>query len=168
MLRGPELASPARRGNTTFHAVFGIALAAAAVVASAQEKYPVRPVRIVVAFAPGGGTDILARSLSARLFAQARDRRGVNLGEVDLATKTSALAACELLCVPSVQESFGGVYVEAWSLGKTVIGGRIPPIACVVDEGRDGLLSTQNPPELAAALDRLLSDPALCASWIRT
>ncbi|OGA26964.1 MAG: hypothetical protein A3I65_02135 [Betaproteobacteria bacterium RIFCSPLOWO2_02_FULL_68_150] len=64
------MASPARRGNTTFHAVFGIALAAAAVVASAQEKYPVRPVRIVVAFAPGGGTDILARSLSARLFAQ--------------------------------------------------------------------------------------------------
>lgn len=102
---------------------------------------------------------------SARLFAQARDPRVVNLGEVDLATKTSALAACELLCVPSVQESFGGVYVEAWSLGKTVIGGRIPPIACVVDEGRDGLLSTQNPPELAAALDRLLSDPALCASW---
>jgi tripartite-type tricarboxylate transporter receptor subunit TctC len=47
-----------------------IALSLSAPVAFAQEQYPVRPVRVVVAFAPGGGTDVVARSLSARLSAK--------------------------------------------------------------------------------------------------
>ena len=97
---------------------------------------------------------------SKRLFSGYNDPRIHNLGCVDLAAKTAALAACEFLCLPSMQESFGGVFVEAWSLGKAVIGGRIPPIACVVDEGRDGLLSSQNPGELAAAMNELLDNPS--------
>lgn len=102
---------------------------------------------------------------SARLFrGWPQDDRLVNLGEVDLETKTSALAACEFLCVPSAQESFGGVYVEAWSLGKAVIGGRIPPIASVITHGKDGLLCSQDPSELAAMICYLLSHPEVCRS----
>lgn len=51
------------------YSIFG-ALLAGASVAFAQEQYPLRPVRVVVAFAPGGGTDIVARSLAARLSAR--------------------------------------------------------------------------------------------------
>jgi tripartite-type tricarboxylate transporter receptor subunit TctC len=50
------------------------ALAFIASHASAQEPYPIRPVRVVVAFAPGGGTDIVARALSAQLAARFRQQ----------------------------------------------------------------------------------------------
>ncbi|HEV3339716.1 MAG TPA: glycosyltransferase family 4 protein [Pirellulales bacterium] len=110
---------------------------------------------------------------SRRLFAAIRDPRIRNLGSVDLETKTSALAACEFLCLPSTQESFGGVYVEAWSHGKAVIGGRTAQIASVVDEDQNGLLARQDKNELAAAITWLLDNPKACrdmgqAGWLKT
>jgi glycosyltransferase involved in cell wall biosynthesis len=102
------------------------------------------------------------------LFKDVKDSRIINLGQVDLETKTAALAACEFLCLPSIQESFGGVIIEAWSLRKAVIGGQIPAIASVVKNGHDGLLSTQSPYELAEAISYLLSNPAHCEAMGNT
>lgn len=99
---------------------------------------------------------------SRPLFKEVTDPRIINLGVVDGKSKASALDACTLLCLPSVQESFGGVYAEAWCFKKAVIGGRIPPIAAVVDDGVDGLLTSQDPNELAEAMCTLLSDPGRC------
>ena len=97
---------------------------------------------------------------SERFFRRA-DRRVHRLGKVDLQTKTDALAASSLLCVPSTQESFGGVYTEAWSFGKPVIAGDIPALAEVVAHGEDGYLVSQNPAEIAECICELLLDSAL-------
>ena len=48
------------------HSSFIIGYALAASIASAQ-PYPERPVRVIVPFAPGGGSDILARQLVPKL-----------------------------------------------------------------------------------------------------
>ncbi len=97
---------------------------------------------------------------SERAFAEAADPRILRLGGVSLQEKTDALAACTLLCVPSSQESFGGVYTEAWSFGKPVVGCPIPAVAEVVADGEDGLLVAQEAETIADGVCALLADPA--------
>jgi glycosyltransferase involved in cell wall biosynthesis len=97
---------------------------------------------------------------SSSYFQQYRDNRIHRLGAVDLQTKTDALAACDLLCVPSTQESFGGVYTEAWSFAKPVIGCDIPAVAEVISDGVDGYLVSQAPEDIAEKICELLLNPS--------
>ena len=89
------------------------------------------------------------------------DPRVKRLGVLSLQEKTNALAACDVLCVPSEQESFGGVYVEAWSFGKPVIGCPIPAVSEVVSHGVDGLLVAQEAGPISDALCQILLTPSL-------
>lgn len=100
---------------------------------------------------------------SKKFFTQIKDERVLELGEVSLAEKTNALAACDILCVPSMQESFGGVYTEAWMMKKPVIGGKISSIQEVIDEGINGFLVGQNPGEIAEKICYLLGNSSLRA-----
>lgn len=98
---------------------------------------------------------------SRRAFARA-DPRVLELGAVSLNEKSDALAAADVFCLPSSQESLGMVFLEAWSVGKPVVGCRIPAVTELIDDERDGLLTAAGSvPELAAALHRLLADPEL-------
>src|SRR6266852_7978074 len=51
-----------------FHAVNACALAALAISASAQAQvYPAKPIRMIVAYPPGGGTDIVGRMVAQKM-----------------------------------------------------------------------------------------------------
>ncbi len=89
------------------------------------------------------------------------DRRVINLDVVDLQTKTDAYAACDVFCLPSTQESFGGVYTEAWSFGKPVIGADIEAVSDVINDGQNGFVCPAAPGPLGDHLITLLNDPAL-------
>lgn len=98
---------------------------------------------------------------SARVFAACADSRIVELGAVGLEEKTSALAACDVFCMPSSQESFGGVFVEAWMMGKPVIGGDVPAVREVISDGADGFVVRPDPAQIADRICALLSDSAM-------
>ncbi len=101
---------------------------------------------------------------STRFFAE-HSRPWVHvLGRVDDQTKWDAIEASSVVCLPSRHEAFGRVYLEAWSKGKPVIGGRIPAVKDVVTEGKTGLLvDPRSPEELSRALERVLTDPEFAA-----
>ncbi|HVP22227.1 MAG TPA: glycosyltransferase family 4 protein, partial [Anaerolineaceae bacterium] len=96
---------------------------------------------------------------SEHFFSEVHAHRIVEIGFVDLQEKTDALAACTILCVPSSQESFGGVYTEAWSFSKPVIGCNIPAVAEVVQDGENGIITSQEPAQIAEDIIQLLSNP---------
>lgn len=83
-----------------------------------------------------------------------------DLGIADEETKALALAACDVFCLPSTQESFGIVYAEAWSYGKPVVCGPAPAPSEWIEDGVSGLHVGQSPAEIASALTALLRDPA--------
>jgi glycosyltransferase involved in cell wall biosynthesis len=99
---------------------------------------------------------------SRAIFARAHDPRILETDAMDTQEKGDALAACDVFCLPSEQESFGGVFTEAWSYGKPVIGCAIPAIKEVIGDGIDGLIVPPGDSSaLAAALLRLLSDESM-------
>lgn len=91
------------------------------------------------------------------------DARIHRLGAINLQEKTDALAACTLLCVPSTQESFGGIYTEAWSLKKPVIGCPIPAVKEVITDGIDGYLVEQKKEDIAEKIIDLVKNPEKAA-----
>jgi glycosyltransferase involved in cell wall biosynthesis len=84
------------------------------------------------------------------------------MGAVPDQAKLAALRACDCLVLPSVGEAFGIVFLEAWMMGKPVVGARTLAVSSVIDHGRDGLLATPGDgADLAACIARLYSDPGL-------
>jgi glycosyltransferase involved in cell wall biosynthesis len=97
------------------------------------------------------------RELLARISA----RNLCDLGIPDEIQKANAIAACDVFCLPSAHESFGIVYVDAWSYGKPVVCGTAPACREFIADGKTGLWASQELEELADKLIFLLKDGEL-------
>lgn len=104
---------------------------------------------------------LLGRSTedTSRIMHLAQDeKRVIILPDAPEKTKNDALSSSNLLVLPSIYESFGGVFLEAWLAGKPVIGCAIPAIRCVVNDGVDGLLTSPDDGDLAEKIIYLLEN----------
>jgi glycosyltransferase involved in cell wall biosynthesis len=73
--------------------------------------------------------------------------------------KCELLNMCDTLALPSKEESFGVVFLEAWSFKKPVIGANIGAIASLIDENENGLLfQADNATSLYACIEQLMND----------
>ncbi len=82
-----------------------------------------------------------------------------DLGEVEDNIKEWLLSSCDVLCVPSTDESFGIVFTEAMSFGKPVVGFDVAPINEIIKNNESGLLVPPDDTDgLHQALETLLTD----------
>ena len=104
--------------------------------------------------------------LAAALDRLPPDRRArvICVGNFPEHDKPSVFDALDVFAMPSVVDSFGIVFLEAWLRGKPVVGARTAAVADVVTDHRDGRLVAPGDPEaLGKALVELLTDPSLRA-----
>jgi phosphatidylinositol alpha-1,6-mannosyltransferase len=83
------------------------------------------------------------------------------LGKVSTQEKADALSACDVFAMPSMSEILPTVYLEAWTYGKPVVGGKAHGLTELVEGNNAGLNVSQEPANVADAISRLLADPAL-------
>lgn len=95
---------------------------------------------------------------TARLWPRWKDERWIDRGVVSEAEKAEAYARATLFAMPSVHETFGHTYLEAWYAWRPVIAGDIPPLREVIRDGVDGVLVSQDPHAIARAILSLLGD----------
>ncbi|HEY2824057.1 MAG TPA: glycosyltransferase family 4 protein [Gemmatimonadales bacterium] len=91
-------------------------------------------------------------------------RRMTFLGHVTRQQLAMEYAGCDVFCLPSRQEGFGLVYVEAMAAGKPVVAlasARSP--GELLTHGENGLLTADDSDQIADALRLLLADPRLRA-----
>ncbi|MGD2136187.1 MAG: glycosyltransferase family 4 protein [Gemmatimonadales bacterium] len=83
-------------------------------------------------------------------------------GQVKLEALIRHYASCAVFCLPSRQEGFGIVLLEAMAAGKPIVACRDTAAEEIVEDGVNGLLVPPgDPTALANAIQRLLHDPAL-------
>lgn len=83
------------------------------------------------------------------------------LGKVSAQDKADAVAACDVFCMPSMSEILPTVYLEAWSLGKPVIGGRAHGLHELIHGNDCGIAAEQSGAAVAAAIISVLNNAEL-------
>lgn len=89
-------------------------------------------IQLLIAGSDYGGNSKLIEQISAKQdFIK-------YLGRISEEEKISLLHACDMLVVPSIADSFGIVYIEAWVCKMPVIGADIPSTRSLISYGEDG------------------------------
>lgn len=89
-----------------------------------------------------------------------RIRGVIDIADASEEQKHDALAACDLLCLPSAGESFGIAVFEALAHGKPVVVGDVPAFRESVEETGCGILVSLEPSDIAKAISTLIREPS--------
>jgi glycosyltransferase involved in cell wall biosynthesis len=84
------------------------------------------------------------------------------LGDLPLVRLAEEYKRAHVFCLPSLQEGFGIVFLEAMAAGKPIVAVRAAAVPEVVRNGI--LVEPENPEALADGIDRLYRNPYLCTS----
>jgi glycosyltransferase involved in cell wall biosynthesis len=79
------------------------------------------------------------------------------LGYVSEQEKEELLNACDMVCVPSRNEPFGLIVLEAWDANKPVVA---TEAVSIINNFEDGLLAYIQPESIAWCINHLLDNPA--------
>ena len=108
-----------------------------------------------------GPTFAAFREFYARLSPRLRERI-LLMERVEGDEKNDLFAAGDIYVMPSRNDSFGIVYLEAWACGKPVIGAIAGGVPEVIEDGLDGyLVPFGDVDALAARIAELLDNPGL-------
>ncbi|WP_340817815.1 glycosyltransferase family 4 protein [Methanolobus sp. WCC4] len=77
------------------------------------------------------------------------------LGYVDESVKKKWMNACNLICVPSRNEPFGIILLEAWDASKNIVA---TDAISLIDNFRDGVIVYQNPGSIAWGINHVLDN----------
>lgn len=105
----------------------------------------------------GGGPE--ESRLRQRAVELGLERTVLWLGDVSQEELAREYQACDVFCLPSVQEGFGIVFLEAMAAGKAIVAARVAAVPEVVTDGL--LVEPESAEALAEAIARLHSDPGL-------
>ena len=83
----------------------------------------------------------------------------LDIGLVDEAERAAWLDAADLLCLPSANESFGLVVLEAWSVGTPVLGSDNASLVEVIEGAGGGAVVQRDPRAIADKISAMLADP---------
>ena len=119
-----------------------------------------KKIKLVIAGYANTYLEVLRNMLNN--FSQEQQEAIHILTNISAERKNDLYYAMDILCLPSISESFGMVFLEAWSCKKPVIGTSIGAVKCVVNDGIDGLLAIPgNVKDLAEKILQLSSDKQL-------
>ncbi len=79
---------------------------------------------------------------------------------------TKLIDNCTFLVLPSIQESFGLVLIEAWARGKPVIVSDIPSLSEIVNLSKGGLIfKKDNQADLIKKIKQFIDSPETCRQY---